>query len=705
MSFEKLLPEWKAQGTEPPQELKEGGWKAGIKPPADHFNWLQNLTYEALKELQEKSETTTGSKDKADTAERNAKNYTDTAIEEAIEGIDVEVPVTSVNGQTGDVNLTAEDVGAETPQGAQQKVDTLAGEGNTKTVKEIDDSLATLSAETANEFLRQASSISRLTRHNTAQDREIAYLKLKQEAADRVDGGRVFAEDMNGNRIGMSLDEVNSHNIAIRDGKLVLAKVEVIEHDVLDATVTNEAYDTAGNGGRKLVRLENGWLVAAVKNIGVSSPNRQDTRIYVSKNNGDRWNYVAGWGFDDIDTNRKIDPSIVATGNKVHLIFSNTGAISYQCRDFDSDSWLNSSLTIDSGQQSGSVGSTTLTTNRDGTELHAAWTSKNNAFPNSFNIRYAKGVINADGSVTWGAVEQVTSENTNGINYTNPTIVISGSNQPIIISEFAASTIERIIYGWVFNGTSWLQKVIYSGGTHAQSSPSAIFVPSEINGLPQGRIWVAWQGRDGEDSDFNIRVSYSDNGGATWSSMQKLTSGSPHLHPTITANKRNKISIIFLSNPSSLVYNIQRLDNVDGVWAPKSLVTTTSIKSTSYPSTLFDLNIDYDLPLFVCRADTKVAFYGTWTETTETPELTATAVYDLPSTDYVGAFIKKLGAVNIEAYINDQLMDDEGVENDEYMFTKALDSEVPVKLRLELSRDSISGGEGDCVTRILGGIA
>jgi len=46
-------------------------------------------------------------------------------IEDGIENI--EVPVTSVNEKTGDVVLTAEDVGAETPTGAQAKAEAAAG--------------------------------------------------------------------------------------------------------------------------------------------------------------------------------------------------------------------------------------------------------------------------------------------------------------------------------------------------------------------------------------------------------------------------------------------------------------------------------------------------------------------------------------------------------------------------------------------------
>ena len=55
MAFTKQLPEWNAIGVEPPQSLKEGGWKAGVKPPADYFNWLQNKAFKAIEELQLKA--------------------------------------------------------------------------------------------------------------------------------------------------------------------------------------------------------------------------------------------------------------------------------------------------------------------------------------------------------------------------------------------------------------------------------------------------------------------------------------------------------------------------------------------------------------------------------------------------------------------------------------------------------------------------
>jgi hypothetical protein len=53
MPFVQKLPEWNKVGVEPPKPLKDGGWAANQKPPADYFNWQWNLVYLALKELQD----------------------------------------------------------------------------------------------------------------------------------------------------------------------------------------------------------------------------------------------------------------------------------------------------------------------------------------------------------------------------------------------------------------------------------------------------------------------------------------------------------------------------------------------------------------------------------------------------------------------------------------------------------------------------
>ena len=53
-TWENTPTEWNATGVEPTTELKEKGFTAGYKPPADFFNHLFNKIYVSIKELQKK---------------------------------------------------------------------------------------------------------------------------------------------------------------------------------------------------------------------------------------------------------------------------------------------------------------------------------------------------------------------------------------------------------------------------------------------------------------------------------------------------------------------------------------------------------------------------------------------------------------------------------------------------------------------------
>ncbi|MED1904940.1 hypothetical protein P4V38_03040, partial [Cytobacillus firmus] len=46
------LPKWDAVGVEPPAVLKTDGWQPGMKPSAQHMNWLFNRIYKCLEEIQ-----------------------------------------------------------------------------------------------------------------------------------------------------------------------------------------------------------------------------------------------------------------------------------------------------------------------------------------------------------------------------------------------------------------------------------------------------------------------------------------------------------------------------------------------------------------------------------------------------------------------------------------------------------------------------
>lgn len=54
MDFEKNVPEWQAEGTEPPASLKQSGFEAGYKPPAAYFNWFWNRVSACITEVRNK---------------------------------------------------------------------------------------------------------------------------------------------------------------------------------------------------------------------------------------------------------------------------------------------------------------------------------------------------------------------------------------------------------------------------------------------------------------------------------------------------------------------------------------------------------------------------------------------------------------------------------------------------------------------------
>jgi hypothetical protein len=111
------LPEWNAEGVEPPQSKKDSGWGPTEKPPADWFNWFFNKTFKALQSL------FTNAQHKEEKGQPNG--YAALDANGKVINADGTYPggVQSVNGKTGTVSLTAADVGAETPAGAQAKVD------------------------------------------------------------------------------------------------------------------------------------------------------------------------------------------------------------------------------------------------------------------------------------------------------------------------------------------------------------------------------------------------------------------------------------------------------------------------------------------------------------------------------------------------------------------------------------------------------
>lgn len=377
---------------------------------------------------------------------------------------------------------------------------------------------------------------------------------------------------------------------------------------ITDATVVAQAYDTSGNGGRKLVRLDNGWLVSVVKTT--------DYFYFYKTEKGD-WSdktqlcYITHSNIDNSDI------SIVSVGNTVHALYgwytSGVFSCSFNATTITNINLYDNRVTVETMAQT-ALGNVSLAINEAKTELHATWASKNSTYSSSFNIRYAKGTINADGTVTWGAVEQVTIKNISVVDLKNPSIVLVNGSPTIAIERYNASSYYILMAGKNIDRTAWADetssswgmKTIYGGGTYTQSSPSAIFVPQSINGLGSGLISNAWHGTDSTSGGVNyIRFSKSIDGGVTWSTMQKLVVGT---NATLTANKNGKLFITY--EDAGVTKHIESTDNGD-TWS-----SAITVGTGTNPSTLFDLRMSFSAPLTIRKGTSSVLFSGTWTVTT-----------------------------------------------------------------------------------------
>lgn len=382
---------------------------------------------------------------------------------------------------------------------------------------------------------------------------------------------------------------------------------------ILDATVVASAYDTSGNGGRKLVRLDNGTLASVLKN------GTADFRVYKSVDNGITWTLIKTVTAPTIQ-----DVSLVTNGIYIYALYAQSNAIVTlrMLREDGTEIGLGY-VHVEPSQTT--LGSVSVAINEAKTELHATWSSKNATYPNSFNIRYAKGTIATDGSVAWGAVSQLTTLNSTSYpGFINPSIIIKGYGLPVILCHEDRGATAQTIYALTYNGSSFSQNIIFQDATtsYRQASPSAIFVPQSVNGLANGRIWVAWYGMDSIDTTReNIRVSYSDDGGVSWSAMQKLTTGNTYYNtfPTITANKKNEISLLWQYGGNGLSYVIKKIKNIANAWGTATdAAGSLSVNNAQSPSTLFDLSVNFTEPLFIYKdiIGNKVNFSGTWTVTT-----------------------------------------------------------------------------------------
>ena len=503
-------------------------------------------------------------------------------------------------------------------------------------------------------------------------NREVAYLKLRQEATERIEGGTVFADDFNGNRFGFVLDVTNSSNIKTSNGRLNMIGETLTQFTANNELVINQNQNTANNGGRKIAINSNG--IFATTRIGLTG-----VRLYKRNEVSGAWDVINS----GITSTLINDVNIVAMGEDLLLGF--IGNNSLGARRYSSDGTELSRSSIDTGQTA--INTISFYEDIATGIIHAVWSGRNSALNTSNNLRYSSST---DKGATWSTPEQLTSYNAGSVNATSPTLVANNDEISIsFIYQSSSSTFEVRAINKIGSG-SWsiptlAENLIYNGNGVTQSMPTSTLDNN-------GTIHTVWHGGNASAPTTTIvKYSRSTQNGINWSTPVDLTVGQK---PTVSIDKNDKITITY-ENAGSIYYMV----SIDG---GITFNAPTLIGNGTDPSSLQSFDIVNTVAPSVYTANNTVIFNGDWQSVSESQVNNATVVYNIPSTDYVGLFIQKTGNLELIANINGLNVDVE-LEENEYKIENSLDSKAPLTLSLSLSRPNNSGGNDDALTRILGG--
>lgn len=357
--------------------------------------------------------------------------------------------------------------------------------------------------------------------------------------------------------------------------------------------VVNANYDVSGNGGRKIVVLDNGWVVT------VHYDSTKTLKYRVDRQDGNGFVELLSYGWNDDED--VVDLSISAFGTNILTIgklsiLSGSNERAYQhIVDALTGTTVSNNL-IDTSQTD--VSNISSVTSLSGI-THEAHASKNPTYPNSFNIRYSKD----DGNGNWDAVTQVTTINvSSSYNVTDPSIqeidevafiscvytFPSDSRIGLLASDLSLPG------GLVSQDPSWSDVIIYSSGNSAYVQEK-----TSIHKLSDNKtLGVAWHGFGASHVSTNhIFFDESSDKGVTWSGTPTdLGEGD---NPSLTKDDSDNWVITY--ERGGTIYSRTSADN----WVAE----TTRGTGTNPNSATYEY---FTAPLTVFDGGSDVQFTGVW---------------------------------------------------------------------------------------------
>jgi len=276
MAFEKTIPQWNAQGSEPPSSLKESGFTAGYKPPADYFNWFWYNVAACLAELQENLSNVDNTADadksvKSATSATTANKVGNAIVIKLNNGTTEGTDMFTFNGSAAKtLNITPALIGAATTTAASS---TTAGLMSAADKAKLDTITENADAVSFTRALTSGTKIGSLTINGTTVD---LYCQSSTEyvAATTSAAGLMSAADKT------KLDGISTGATAITvDSALSSTSTNPVQNKVINTALSNKAalsHDHSASNitsGTLVVERGGTGVATATKNYVFAAPN------------------------------------------------------------------------------------------------------------------------------------------------------------------------------------------------------------------------------------------------------------------------------------------------------------------------------------------------------------------------------------------------------------------------------------------------
>lgn len=504
-------------------------------------------------------------------------------------------------------------------------------------------------------------------------NREVAYLKLKQAATDRISGGTVFADDLKGTLFGMSR---TSQDIMFSGVGAVPAKIVNTEQTINSNIVAPSGVSPENTSARHCIMLNDGTLFQVVKSTS--------TRFCIYKRNATTGEVSL---FKDIARSATY-LTMETDGFNVYLvfIFGTTNIVIY---GWDADGVGISDIGGTNGKTivtltSGTINSLDFIMSPSTRKFHIGYTVTDGAV-GIVRIITSTDTYEAD---SWTSPVAVVSEISTTHLYVQLVCLKNDAFPKVISFRNGTPAHSIVLYG--HNGTAWVK----------QTDVITTTVNTGLNGLSamttdEEKVVVAFSERASSSDPYFVHFMVSNNRGATFGGKMQVHEGI--IPSTGTDNEKN----ILITSRTATALPKFAVFNPEG-----TLATNAGEYTDAVTGAVAYLPRKYRLPAVepVCGVEyTNFArFLGKYLLGSIVQLLEGKLIYAIPATNFVGAYVKKKGDITITAEVNGFPMNSE-LNDNEYEFTVKLPNDAPATMTLTLSRETVAGGFNDGSSLLLGG--